>query len=199
MSKRLVPLFIFGVFAIVLYFLVDDFVQQMIIRPVLHVAWLVLFVIESLPQGLFWLAFIIIAMVIAGKSFSRRSADRRSSQQSTVVHQGPVATWSGLLDRARTRDFSRWRLAQSMRSLTRDVLTPNHDPAAEQLEETKEQPGIDLPPEIEAYFNAPVPRYKRFGWLRMRDPSAPSAHGLDLDPVRVVEYLENKVDPLQGE
>ena len=199
MTKRLLPLFIFGVFAVVLYFLIDDFVQQMIIKPVLHVAWLVVFVLESLPQGLFWLAFIVIAIIIANKSFARRSADRRSSQQSMVVHQGPVATWSGLLERAETRDFSRWRLAQAMRTLTRDVLTPNQDPGSEQLEQTKDQPVIDLPPEIEAYFSAPVPRYKRFGWLRMRNPSVGSTHGLDLDPERVVQYLENEIDPLRGE
>jgi hypothetical protein len=198
-SKRFVPLVIFGVFAVVLYFLIEDFVQQMIVKPVLHVAWLVVFVLENLPQALFWLAFIIIAIIIARKSFARSSANRSSGQQTPVVHHGPVATWSGLLERAQTRDFSRWRLAQAMRSLTRDVLTPNQDLGAEQLEATDDRPVIVLPAEIEAYFSAPVPRYKRFGWLRVRSRGTEASQGLDLDPERVVEYLENEIDPLRGE
>ena len=199
MSKRFVPLVILGVIAVVLYFVIDDFVQQVIIKPVLHVAWLVAFVIDNLPQALFWLAFIIIAIIIARKSFARSSASRRSGQQAPIVHNGPVATWFGLLERAQTRDFSRWRLAQSMRSLTRDVLTPNQDLDAEQPEASNDRPAVVLPPEIEAYFSAPVPRYKRFGWLRLRSPSTQTSQGLNLKPERVVEYLENEIDPLRGE
>lgn len=199
MSRRFVPLVIFGVVAIVLYFVIEDFVQQVIVKPILHVAWLVVFVIENLPQALFWLAFIIIAIFIARKSFARSSASRRSGQQAPVVHNGPVATWFGLLERAQTRDFSRWRLAQSMRSLTRDVLTPNEDLDVEQPEASNDRPVIVLPSEIEAYFSTPVPRYKRFGWLRLRRPSTGTSQALDLKPERVVEFLENEIDPLRGE
>jgi len=199
MKKRLVPLLIFGVVAIILYFLIDDFVQQMLIKPILHVAWVIIFVLESLPQALYWLAFIIIAILIARKSFARSKTIRSSGQPPTAVHSGPVATWSGLLERADTQDFSRWRLAQALRALTRDVLFPIEDINTLYLEASNDRQEMDLPPEIDAFFRAPVPRYQRFHWLRFRHRGTRAAHGLDLDPEHVVQYLEDELDPLRGE
>ena len=199
MKKRLLPLLIFVVVASILYLLVDDFVQQMLVKPILHAAWLTVFVLESLPQVLFWFAFVVVAIIIARKSFTRTKATRSTGQLPTAAHNGPVATWSGLLERAETRDFSRWRLAQALRNLTRDILFPIEGANEQHPEVSNHRPVMDLPPEIETYFNSPVPRYQRLPRLRFRQRSTRTAHGLELDPEHVVRYLEEELDPLRGE
>ena len=199
MDKRFIPLVVFVVLSVVLYVVVDDFVQQMLVKPVLYVSWLVAFLLGSLPQLLFWIVFIIIAAILAGKSVSKEEGSRPPTGMPKAVHRGPVATWFVLLERAETQVFTRWRLSQALRNLARDLSVPKDDGNQQSQKGYARRPTLDLPPEIEAYFNAPVPRYQRAPWLRFYRGGNKQATALDLPPENIVKYLEEELDPLRGE
>jgi hypothetical protein len=196
-SRRFVPLILFLLIAFVLVFVVDDFVQRVIVAPVLRAAWFVTVVVTSLPQFMFWGVFIVAALVIAAKSVGREKTFRPRSERAPASQRGPVAVWFSLLERAKTQEFSRWRLAQAIRKLTQEVRFPNESVNQHQTEENGS--GWTLPPDIEAYFSAPMPSYQRLPrfWGRLRVKGTTTA--LDLDPEEVIEYLETELDPLLGE
>jgi hypothetical protein len=195
--RRFVPLLLFLVLAFVLVFVVDDFVQRVIVAPVLSAAWFVTVVVTSLPQFIFWGVFVLAALVIAAKSVGREKTFKPRPERAPASQRGPVASWFSLLERAKTQEFSRWRLAQAIRKLTWDIRSPNHSINQHHIEEVGS--GWTLPPEIEAYFGAPMPSFQRlprfWGRLRVKGPTT----ALDLDPEEVIEYLEKESDPLLGE
>jgi hypothetical protein len=196
-SRRFIPLLLFLVLAFVLVFVVDDFVQRVIVAPILRAAWFVTVVVTSLPQFIFWGIFIVAALIIAARSIGREKTFRPRPGRAPASQRGPVASWFSLLERAKTQEFSRWRLAQAIRKLTLDIRSPNESTNQHQIEEVSS--GWTLPPEIDAYFGAPMPSYQRLPrfWGRLRVKGTTTALGLD--PEKVIEYLEKELDPLLGE
>ena len=197
MRNRYTPLIIAALIAVVLFFVVDDFISRMIIGPALYVAWFISVFISSMPQQVFWGIFLLIAVVFAAKSITREQANRRQTQNPVASQRGPVAAWASLLGRAAKQDFSRWRLAQALRRLTLETLGATDAMDNQRTNEKTENAKAALPPDIKAYFEAPMPsaqRLSRFWRPVSRNPSA-----LDLDPETVVQYLEKELDPLLGD
>ena len=198
MKNRYTPLIIAVLFAIVLVFAVDDFISRVIVGPVLYIAWFISIFVASMPQQVFWGIFILIALIFAAKSITREKTSRQQTQNPIANQRGPVATWSSLLERAEKQSFSRWRLAQSLRRLALDTLVPNDTLNHQHIEGQAENDKPTFPPEIEAYFEAPMPSAQRFSRLWQR-PVSRNSSALNLDPETVVQYLENELDPLSGE
>jgi hypothetical protein len=198
MKRRFLPLVASLLLTVVLVFVVEDFIRQVIVDPLLQVAWFFTLVLGSIAQEIYWAIFIILALLISRKSLVKGKTLKRGSPNLKTSNRGPVATWSAMLERAEEQAFSRWRLAQAFRRLTRDLFSPNenHNPhRSDDWEHVKSS----LPPEIVAYLESPLPSYRgiiRF-WPRRRADTLGTA--LDLDPDTVVTYLEEKLDPLTGD
>jgi hypothetical protein len=199
MKNRFLPLIIFLILAAVLVFTVDNFIHRVIVGPFLYVAWFVTLFITSLPQQVFWGVFIIAALVIATKSMVREKTVRQQTGRVLANNSGPVATWFSLLERANKQEFSRWRLAQALKKLTWDTLLADEPINDQLLKDRQEDAQLALPPEIKAYFGAPLPSSQRFARLFHRRWTNPRLAALDLDPETVAEYLENQLYPIIGE
>jgi hypothetical protein len=197
-KKRYLPLVISLLAAGVLAFVVEDFVRQALVAPLLYVVWLIAQLFSSVPQVLYWGAFISAALVIAGLSVPRSRSAQPQDQALRAGNRGAVADWAALLEVARESGFSRRSLAQALRRLSRDLLLPDEDVRYHEFEARLAQTSAALPPEIVVYFQAPMPETKsRFWPIRRFSEGGPGA--LDLDPEHVVAYLENRLDPLAGE
>jgi hypothetical protein len=198
MKKRYLPLAISLLVAGVLAFVVEDFVRRALVAPLLHVVWFVALLFSSVPQVLYWVALIIAALVVAGLSVPWGRSARPQDQASRAGNRGAVADWAALLEVSRESGFSRRSLAQALRRLSRDLLLPDEDVRYHEFEARLAQVSAALPPEIVAYFQAPLPESQSMFWPILRlSESDPGA--LDLDPEHVVAYLENRLDPLAGE
>jgi len=198
MKRRFLPLVASLLLTIVLVIAVEDFLRQVIVDPLLQVAWFVTLVLGSIAQEIYWALFIILALVIARKSLVKGKTLGRKSPTLKISNQGPVAIWCVLLERAEAQAFSRWRLAQAFRKLTRDLLSPE--------ESLNQRPQNDwgqvksvLPPEIVAYLEAPLPSYRGIARLWRRRRANGHAMDLDIDPEHIVTYLEEILDPITGE
>lgn len=199
MKSRFLPLMVSLLVAGVLVLLVRDFLHQVIVTPILYVSWIATLTLGSFRQEFYWVAFIVVALVIATKSLARGNADKRTTRSARYSNRGPVATWFALVARSETQEFSRWRLAQALKRLAREILTPGGTFNLHNYETERERYVTDLPPEVEAYFEAPLPWSQRAlaFWHRFR--ATKRSTGLDLDPEMVVEFLESRVDPFAGE
>lgn len=198
MKRRFAPLTISLLLAVVLVFVIDDFVHDVIVAPLLYVAWIITLVLESVPQMVFWGVFIVIALVIGIKGLPKDATETGQGHVFPSLNRGPVATWFVLLERGSRTRFSRWRLAQALKRLTWEVMSRDQ-PFDLQHPERLDQAKLALPPEIEAYFQVPVHRPRRFFWQRFRRPDVSGSTSIDLGPRKVVEFLENQLDPLAGE
>jgi len=198
-KRRYLPLALSLLIAVILVFVVEDFVRQVIVTPVLYVSWFIALVVSTLPQWVFWVAFVVVALVIARKSMARDTAAKRRAWAPPASYLGPVVTWAALLDRAKTQEYARWRLAQTLKRLTQDILALERRSSFYRREEQWNSLRQVLPPAIEAFFETPPPEPRPlFRWWRRGRAKGHSSE-LDLAPETVVKYLEDRLAPLSGE
>ena len=187
--KTYLPLIFSLMSELVLFFLVDDFVREVLIKPILWLVWFLSLLIRSIPQGIFWVGFILFMLIITLSSLvGREKADFRSKRQSTRK-LGNVEKWARLIEFSKTSSYSKWRLSQRLRRLSQKILSPNndHNPFANGVSD------LEPPDEIRSYFEAQQP--SGYSILDRFKPDAASSNGdLNLDPEVVIQYLEKSLD-----
>ena len=188
-SNRIKPyiLLVFTIFlALVLFFLVRDFLRTVIIGPLLYVIWFVTLIAESIPQGVIWAGFILLMMIIAFVSLRKREPEISPAGQPSSHNSGQVEKWARLLEFAKKDRFTKWRLANELKRLTRKLLSPLDDP-----ELIQNHP--DIPVEIIAFFEAQQPTKRPFWeWLNS-STTGETETALDFDPDVVIEFLEKRL------
>ncbi|MBX3053473.1 MAG: hypothetical protein KF753_18500 [Caldilineaceae bacterium] len=193
--RRYLPLALVLLITAILVISLDNFLQEMVIQPILFTLWFAGLVLSSLHQSVFWGVLLFVALVLILRSLGRGERLPKTVPEKRYPSQGQVRRWMGLLERAENQRFARWNLAQSLRKLTQDILSPN-----ERRDKQRAPIELTLPSDIADYFDAKLPPAQSLG-LRQRlqtKPSQPS-HPLDLDPEVVVDFLERETGRLSGD
>lgn len=111
-----------GVIGIVLLY---RFIRPIVERHVLPTAlyWIeyARFYIESIPQVVFWVLIVVIALIIALFSFRSEKPPGERSKQRQEQRPGRVASLTQAMDNAIRHDYSRSRFAQYLAHLTLNV------------------------------------------------------------------------------
>lgn len=180
---------------------IDEFVGQVIVIPLLYIAWFAYALISSLPQALLWGGFVLVALLIAWRSLRKQRfvAEERLEEGHTP---GRLERWVRLIrfadqERVGQKGYAAWRLANRLSSLALEVLAEQERRSAQELRQQLARAALDIPPEVRAYLQAGIDRHdpswslRRRGWpfpawRRSRAARAP----LDLDPERVVRLIE---------
>ena len=188
--RPFIPLILTLLLALVLFLSVEDFLRSVLISPLLYVAWIVSLIAESLPHGVIWAGFLLIMLIIAFASLRNEKQEEYYASQLPNWNKGSVEKWANLLDNAQKDRFTKWRLANDLKRLTRR-LTTNADSG----ESVHDQYLLDLPDKITAFFEAEQPTRVPFRkWLsQYRNDELDSP--LDLDPEIVIQYLEEQLNP----
>ena len=186
--KPFIPFIITALLAVVLFFLVGDFLQSVIITPLLYVIWFLTLLTESIPQGILWVGFLLIVMIIAAASLKQENHQKMPIHQLPIQNSGQVEKWARLLGHAQNDKFTKWRLANELKRLTRRLLWHSDD-----REKAKVQDDLELPVEIRQFFEAQQPTIQPI-WARLnKDTTEETDSALDLDPDVVIQYLEERV------
>lgn len=200
--RRYLPLGIVLLVTAILVLALDNFLQEMIIQPLLYGFWFVGLVLSSLHQSVFWSLLLLVALVLILRSLGRGASAPVTIPEKRYPSQGQVRRWMGLLERAENQRFARWNLAQSLRKLAQDTLSPD-----QRLHRDKHRVNFEqnLTPDIANYFNAKLPPAQSFS-LRQRLQNKPTfsshpapSNPLDLDPEVVVAFLEKETGRLAGD
>lgn len=184
--KSYIPLFLSLLGGLILFFLVDDFVVTVIVLPLLRVFWFLSLVVQSIPQDIIWVGFILVMVIITFIRLRKEKKPRAPARQSPVRYSSTVERWARLLEFAQDSRYSKWRLAQQLKRLTQRLHPSNQDEITRDLSE------MGLPPEIKAYFEAPQPSGYAFRG-RFNPARKESETELSLDPEIVIQYLEKKL------
>ena len=195
--RRFVPLIISLALSMLLAFLIRDFVREVIVLPFLQLAWYVSLILRSFPDSLFWILFVLVALVVAVRSLFREPPEGGRVRRTGRDQGGPVTNWARLMEHAEKGGYSKWQLSQSLTKLTWEILGRERSAGIQQIEHDIQSYALDLPPEIRAYFEAgllpyqPISAFKRRFQKQTKTP-------LDLPPEQVIQYLEQQLDPLTG-
>lgn len=188
--KSFIPLILSLLLGLVLVVLVEDFVAAVIVQPLLRVFWFISLIVQSISQGVLWFGFILILLIVTLASFRKKSVPNPLTWHPPPKNTGSVEQWAKLLDSSRLSNYTKWRLAQKLKRLTREFLTAIDidDDAGDDLTD------LEIPVEIKKYFEAQLlPQVSRRKWFFKRKREK-SERALDLDPEVVLQYLKERLD-----
>jgi hypothetical protein len=174
---------------LVLFTLVDDFVLEFIIQPLLHVIWFVSLIVDSLPQGVLWVGFILVMMIVSYSGFKKRDKPGSYTRVKLTRNLGAVESWAQLLEKSQKSIYSKWRLAQKLKLLTQELLVETD--IAERA--SKGISKLELPVDIRAYFEEKLPsRGSLMKRLRLKEEESDMA--IELDPEAVLQHLKKRLN-----
>ena len=187
--KTYLPLFLSLIFGLVLFFVVDDFVIDVLVIPFLWMVWFLSLLVRSIPQGIFWVVFVLFMFVLTLSYIRKRRVKEARTTRRLTRKLGKVEKWARLLESAKTYPYSKWRLSQQLRRLTQRVLSPLHE--YDRL--GKPASDLQLPPPIKTYFEAEQP-YGFSIMKRLGSRSTNTSKDLDLNPEEVIRFIESRIE-----
>jgi hypothetical protein len=183
--KPYIPLIFSLLLALVLFFIVEDFVKTVIVRPLLYVIWFFSLIVQSIPQAAIWIGFILLMLLFTYASLTKKKTSRLATRAQSLTRElSPIERWARLFENAQISSLSKWRLSQELKRSTKNILSPNMDAEDKKGDLTS----LDLPAEISAFFEARQPSNKRLKAMIEETETA-----LDLDPEVVIQYLEEQL------
>jgi energy-coupling factor transporter transmembrane protein EcfT len=186
--KPIIPLVLLLLLGIFLFIVVEDFVQSVIVVPLLYIIWFVTLVIESLPQGSIWFGFVLVLLIFAYLSLRSKNTNERTYHPSLSYKTGPVEKWARLLENAEMDTFTKWRLANQLKRFNRRLVSVDKPEKSNNLLDDEK-----IPADILSFYEAKAPtRIPFWEWLNTNEESLDPA--LDLDPELVIEYLEKRLE-----
>jgi hypothetical protein len=191
MNRNLLPIGL-GLTIVLLALLLRDFVREKVIIPFLKV----LRFFDDLPQDLIWFFFIGVILFFAYKTLIKWKMAGFKSRRTPVVNPGQIEVLAELMRKANQGDYFRERLAQYLGDLTLKILAHRERLTPEMIKERLKSGTLDVPPEILLYLQAGLlwdsPHHRKREKMHLRSTAHDSP--LDLDPKRIVQFLEHQLE-----
>ena len=182
-----------------LVFLLQDSVGEGVAVELLRLFWAIRLLYESLPQLPIWIAFLVFALIAAAGSLLLNGTPSREMAHPRPESRGRVQVLTRWIRRASEGEYFRWRLAQHLGAITRQVLAYQEHVDPQEFEARLRAGRLDLPPPVLEYLQArhetwvprPLSLLSRLRHrLRLDGGSQPPDPGLE----RVVTYLEEQME-----
>ncbi len=176
--------------------LLKDFVRNGIVIPLLEVLQL----IDDLPRMAIWLFFIGIMLIPAYTSLKERGRPAFRTRLRMKSQLGRIETLASLIRKARMGDYFRERLSRYLGELALETLAYRERLPLVEIKNRLRSGSLDLPPEIRSYLQAGLlgdySNYQenKLSFFRSEGQTSP----LDLDPIRVVKFLEQQLEAYNG-
>lgn len=195
MKWRLVPIALWAAAAVAAAIVMEGFIRQVVIRPLLYTAWVAELFVKSLPQGLYWGLFVLVVLILSLRILGYARPHRGGRQAAARELKGPVAQWQAKLQRAEHLEFARWTLVRALRQLTADIVrgTRTHSTVNEEAESRLQD--LDLPPRVADYLDSRTEPesaawWRTQRWSRLLPQVGPWATEDSPEPEEIVAYLE---------
>ncbi len=190
MRRRLILAALAVLPVIVMAFLVEGFVREIVVVPLLYVFWIGRLFFASIPQFIFWLLFLVVALVVAGKSLAKRQVVSRRRERERW-QQGRVEEWLRMIEQRHSGAYFRWRFSHRIGILLLQALAHEERIDLRQARRSFENRSLAVPPAVRSFLWAGMMAYNPMGettrLLRWQRQSSP----LDLDPEEAVQFLED--------
>lgn len=186
-----------GLFLVMLVMIVlNRYVGEAILITQLYFLWIAKLIIYSIPRLIPWFLFLVIAFFMAVHYIERLKTEGKAHRSKLIDNTGQVSFWANRFHKTAPGGYYQRDTARLLGRLTIGILNLQgrknlKKPAAQLVAEAS-----DIPDDIKAYFlsglefeSAGIPKLGRvhrfLRWLGYKKTGP-----LDLDPERVVEFIE---------
>ncbi len=199
MRRLLLVVGIILLISIPLTFLLRGFTREVLLAFLIHLSWMVRLYIDSLPQSNLWAVFISFVLVIAALSLIKRKSVPRKTTEVEKPQWGKVHSLIRAIHPASQGMYFKWRLAQYLLDLSIETLAHRERTTPERIKQRLMSGTLEAPSEIEAYllagltpvFTTPTNLITR---IKQTLGLTPRISPLNLDPERVIQFLEDQLE-----
>jgi hypothetical protein len=177
-----------GGISFVLAFFLRDVMYEAVIVPLAYILWLLKFYYSALPQWLLWTLLIAALFFALLWNLLPESKPRRRREQTRRLIEGQVESLATWIAKSRHGNYFKWQLANRLGRIARGLddsasssaLVPSGDEAVDRY--------------LDAGLNYSFVDFPSRGNRFQRAPRTP----LDLDPSKVADYLESRMENTSG-
>ncbi len=178
-----IPIFIAVLILLgILSVLLQDVIRRVIIVPVAYLLWLLKYYYSTIPQVFIWIllpvAIVLLISFLISRGFS-------ASQKQFLLRKksnGPVADMTEWLKKSRKGNYFKWRVANRLGKIGRELLPPNSG--------LMKNPPPEIKRYLEAGLNESFVDYPLRSWFKPRRKQNP----FDSDVDGVILYLESLLE-----
>jgi hypothetical protein len=169
---------------LLLAFLVRDMARDVLITPAAYLLWEVRTIYWAVPQLAKWFALVLLLCMAVLWQLVPEIGRPEGDRQPVYSADGRVETLARWIARGRRGNYFKWQLANRLGRIARRV------------DELSVGRNADLVPadEVQSYLSAGIDR----SFVDFPNSRRPFHHNpptpLDLDPSRVVDYLESRTE-----
>ncbi|MCB0167373.1 MAG: hypothetical protein KDI79_24300 [Anaerolineae bacterium] len=174
------------------------FVREVVVIPLLYLLWIGRFVLSAVPHSALWGCYVAVLLLLMSVSLLSRKPKKPRTRPPNAAIEGRVAGLAHLVHQAEHDDYFKWRLAQQLQKLSVDTIAYHTGQSIPEIRRQLQQGRLDLPAELQAYFEAGLKPLGSLAVPRKRFLTNRPATALDLEPATVVRFLEGFNDPLFG-
>jgi len=181
------------VIAAVLAFPLREVVNQLIVLPIAYLLWLLKLLYLSLDQAVWWVAAVVVVLVIIGQSLMPEIKPIQKLIRHTRHERGSVESLALALKRADKGMYFKWLLANRLGKLAYQILLQREHGKPRSVFAPLIGEGWDASPEVQAYLekglHGSFAEFPNRHWLNFAPPKKTP---LDHEVADVIEFLESK-------
>ena len=196
MSKKFIVIGGLVLLGGLLAFLIQDFVRQTLLYPLVYLYWSLRLIYEGVPGVVWWGVFLVLLSLIAMRSLARKNEPARAAPNSPSHSPSRPQTWMRWIKNNNRGEYFRWQLAREISTLAltgladRNRLTPTA--ARQELLAGR----LNLPGHIQAYLIAgSLPNsYSQYVEMKSNLTLSGASSSLELDPEEIIAFLEAELE-----
>ncbi len=180
-----------------LAFLIQDFVRELLLYPLVYLYWSLRLVYEAVPGVIWWGIAIALLVLLSLKSLSRREERSQASEGFDEHSLTRPQTWTRQIKKTRHGDYFKWQLAREISQLALAHIANHERLTIGQAREKLALRQLGLPPPIQAYLEAGAlsRSYGHYTQTESRIRLPGTLSPLEIDPEDIVSYLESRSEP----
>jgi hypothetical protein len=176
-----------------------DVVREVIVIPLLYVLWMGRLLLRSVPQALFWFAFVIVAFFLVLGSLVRGWRSPPEPHSVGRRFPGQVSVWAKRIRLMAAGGYTGWYFGQHVEKLIVTVLAYRERLNTRETRRRIRAGDLEVPPEVQAYFcivlmpsrrRWPLGLLSRFRFRPRKGAQGMPSSGLE----RVVGFLEDQLE-----
>lgn len=184
--KKYLPAFVVAIIllTIVLVIWFDELVDQVIVQPVAYLIFILRLVFASFHQGVVWISFILIALVIAMMILIPELEPPSNPKEKEWDYPDRIHTWERHIWAMNQGDYIRISLEDHLADLIVDTLSYRDGARVDEVLKQFRAGDLDVPPEVHRLIVA------GFQPSLLDERKKYPYH-----PEEIIRYLESRIDP----
>ena len=137
-----------------LMFLMEDFVQEAIVKPLARQLWVIRVILEAMPQSYLIGALVALVLYVAVRSLGREPPPPPKERHTLSTPEGEAAAWFRRLDLSTKGGYSQRRIRQQVGQMILQVIAHEQRlPVRDAIREI-ELGNITVPEDITSFVDA---------------------------------------------